>query len=455
VSKLLQTGLNAGTQPLVKVVGGQGSTFTLDDGRRLVDASNTGGGLGHQHPEMIEAAHQAAAAPVINEGWFYAEREKAAEDLIDIAFAGDADWVGAVRFFISGGESNDVALSLSQALTGRTAIATRDRAYHGMTGLSRTATVQPHWHGGVSLQHGGVRPAPALVDVRVLPGPQRAAYGELTDTRALPERLEGIDEALSDVAATIIDYTQGGIYYDPEYQDAVADAARKAGSLWIADEVVTGAGRHGLNWMAFQGGNTRPDMVTIGKSLAGGAAPAGAIVLSKALVDELADKTWQTYSTFRGHPALIHCVRAYLRVVKRDGLVDRARALGEVIRSNLVEIAKRHPSVTRVDGDGMHWTVELNGPDWRTWHADTAQSPIASRVAARAVDAGALIGTSGEQTSLFLAPALTIPEQDLETIFAALDHGLEAADAEMDAAANSIGHPMITQTKVRPARECQ
>jgi 4-aminobutyrate aminotransferase-like enzyme len=380
---------------------------------------------------MIEAVHKAAAAPVINEGWFYAEREKAAEDLINVAFAGETDWVGAVRFFISGGESNDLALSLCQALTGRTAVATRERAYHGMTGLSRNVTVQPQWHGGVSSQQGGVRPAPSLVDVRILPGPQRAAYGDLADSRPLSDRLRGIDEALSDTAATIIDYTQGGTYYDPEYQDAVANAARRAGSLWIADEVVTGGGRHGLNWMAFQGGNTRPDIVTLGKSLAGGAAPAGAVVLSQALVDELSDKTWQTYSTFRGHPALVHSVRAYLRIVRRDGLVERARQLGEVMRGHLVEIAKRHPSVKRVDGDGMHWTVELNGPDWRSWRGDTAQPPAASKVAARAASAGALIGTSGEQTSLFLAPALTIAERDLDTILAALDHGLEAADSEM------------------------
>lgn len=441
MSKLIQTGINAGSKPLVKVVGGEGSTFILDDGRRVVDGSNTGGALGHGHPEMVEAVRKAATAPVINEGWFYAEREKAAEDLIDIAFAGETHWVGGVRFFISGAEANDQALSFSQAVTGRTALATRDRAFHGMTGLSRELTVQPHWHGGLSLQQGGIRPAPSLADVRTLPAPQRAAFGDLDDTRPLKERLAGTQELLSDAAATIIDYTQGGIYYDGEYQDLIANAARNAGSIWIADEVVTGAGRHGLNWLSFQGGAARPDIVTLGKSLAGGAAPAGAIVLSQQLVDELSNKAWQTYSTFRGHPMLVHCVRAYLRIVKRDGLVERAKRLGEVTRRNLVEIAERHPSVARVDGDGLHWTIELHGPAWRTWLGDTPEAPIASKVAARAAEAGALIGTSGEQTSVFLSPALNIPEEDLDKIFAALDHGLKVADEEFDraSAASSTG----------------
>ncbi|KUM36376.1 aminotransferase class III-fold pyridoxal phosphate-dependent enzyme [Arthrobacter sp. EpRS71] len=432
MSRLLQTGINAGSKPLVKVVGGEGSRFILDDGRRVIDGSNTGGPLGHAHPEMVEAVRKAATAPVINEGWFYAEREQAAQELIDVAFAGEHDWVGAVRFFISGSEANDLALSLSQAFTGRSALATRERAYHGMTGLSRDMTVQPHWHGGLSLQHGGTQPVPRTAPVKILPGPVRAAYGAPQHDENLSERLGGAEEVLSDVAATIIDYTQGGTYYDAAYQDRVAEAARNAGSLWIADEVVTGLGRHGGNWFAFQGGTSRPDIVTLGKPLGGGAAPAGAVVLSKELVENMKDKTWQTYSTFRGHPMLMAAVRAHLRIVQNEGLVERAARMGELTRRRLVEIAEKHPSVARVDGDGQHWTVELRGTDWRNWYGDTLEAPIASKVAARALEAGAMIGTSGERDSLFLSPALNMPEEDLEGLFQALDHGLDVADQALD-----------------------
>lgn len=96
----------------------------------------------------------------------------------------------------------------------------------------------------------------------------------------------------------------------------------------------------------------------------------------------------------------------------------------------LIEIAERHPSVARVDGRGLHWTVELHGPDWRTWEANTTEAPIASLVAAKALDAGAMIGTSGEQTSLFLAPPLIISEKELDLILEALDEGLFVADEE-------------------------
>jgi 4-aminobutyrate aminotransferase-like enzyme len=437
VGRLLETRFNAGKRQPLRIVGGEGVRFQLDDGRRVIDGSNTGGPLGHQHPDLVEAVRQAATNPVVNDGWLWAEREDAARELFDIAFKGEESWIGAVRFFLSGSEANDQALSLSQAITGRSAIATRERAYHGATGLSRDVTVQPHWHGGLAVHSGGTMPVPRSAVVRVLPGPVGARYG---GQRAAPvaERLAGAEKLLADAAAVIVDYTQGGVYYDAAYQDRVAQAAKAAGALWIADEVVTGFGRTG-RWFGFQGAQSRPDIVTLGKPLSGGAAPAGAVVLSQRLVDQLEDKSWQTFSTFRGHPLMVATLRALVRVIERDGLVERVAALDTFMERHLLDIAERHPSVARVDGRGLHWTIELHGPDWRDWYADTDEPPLASRVAQRALEAGALIGTSGEQTSLFLAPALIISEKDLEQLLGALDHGLDVADAELEANPSSAG----------------
>ncbi len=99
--------------------------------------------------------------------------------------------------------------------------------------------------------------------------------------------------------------------------------------------------------------------------------------------------------------------------------------------TGLAEIATRHPSVARIDGRGTHWTIELHGPDWREWYADVPEAPVAARVASAALEAGALIGTSGEQTSLFLAPPLIIEEDSALLLLAALDSGLAVADAEL------------------------
>lgn len=429
-SRVLSTSLTAGSQPLV--VGGEGVWLDLDDGRRVLDGTNTAAPLGHAHPEIVEAVRAAARSPSINEGIRWAGRDAAADALLDTALADD-DWAGAVRFFISAGEANDAALSLSQALTGRTALATRERAYHGGVGLSRELTVQPHWHGGLSFRDRTLAP-PRLATVHELPAPSGARItGGDSDPEADRAALDGRRPELKESAAVLIDYSQGGIYHRPAYQDHLAELARDAGAIWIADETVTGLGRVG-RWFQFQAADSRPDVVTMGKGLAAGGAPAGAAVLSRDLVERMEEAGWQSYSSYRAHPIEVAAIEAHIRVQAREGLWRRANEFDEYLAGEMRRLASAHPGVTRIDGHGLHWTIEFHGPSWREWEGHDPE-PLASRIAARALEAGVMIATSGEQTSLFIAPPLIIERSELDKILAALDYGLALADAERDRAA--------------------
>jgi 4-aminobutyrate aminotransferase-like enzyme len=194
---------------------------------------------------------------------------------------------------------------------------------------------------------------------------------------------------------------------------------------------VTGLGRQG-RWLTYLRGDAKPDIVILGKPLGGGVAATAAIVVSREVAGALDGHSWQNYSTFRGHPIVVAAIAETLRTIEGDGLVERADSLDERFRAGLGELADRHPVVTRFDGLGLHWTVELVGGDWRDWYADTAEPAIAARVTKRALERGALIATSGEETSLFLAPALNSPEEDLDQILTALDEGLELGDQLID-----------------------
>lgn len=416
------------------IVGADGAWLTLADGRRVLDAANTAAPLGHAHPALVAALHAAGRLPAAKDEWLWPAREAAARAVADIAFAGEDSWFGAVRFCLSGNEANELALALSQALTGRTRLCTRTRAYHGATGLALAATPQPHLHGGLAWPGGAVAaPAPAA-PLSVLAPPRGAAF--LSNAAAAPfwpGPSTPTEADLADCAAVITDASQGGLYLDPLWTDALAEAAHQAGALWIMDEVVTGQGRTGP-WFAFQRGARRPDIVTLGKSLAGGAAPCGAVVLSAALAARIAGAAWQNSSTFRGHPAAMAAVPACLGAIAAEALPARAAAREAELRAALCAMAARQPAIARIDGRGLHWTIELagGGPgepfDWRAWTGDPARWPAtpAARVAAAALAEGAQIGTSGEAASVFLAPPLGIGDAGIEAMLAALESGLRA-----------------------------
>ncbi len=431
--RVLSTSLTTGAAP--QVVRGEGIWLELDDGRRVIDGTNTAAPLGHAHPASGEAVRAAAGSPAINEGIRWAGREAAADALLESAFEGES-WVGGVRFFISAGEANDVSLALCQSLTGRPALMTRERAYHGGVGLARDLTVQPQWHGGLAFTDRTLAP-PRLATVHELPMPVGArAKGPASDPEA--DR-RGLDEAaplVAESAAALIDYSQGGIYHQPGYQDHLAELARDAETIWIADETVTGLGRVG-RWFQFQAGESRPDIVTMGKGLAAGGAPAGVAVLSKRLLERMQDAGWQSYSSYRAHPIEVAAIEAHIRVQARDRIWQRAQEFDGMMESELRRLGEAHPSVSRIDGRGLHWTVEFHGPSWREWEGHDP-SPLASRVASRILEAGVMVATSGEQTSMFIAPPLIIEREELMVIVEALDHGLALADAEFEQSVN--GH---------------
>lgn len=425
-SALLRTGIvpDGKSRPVT----GEGAYLVLADGRRVVDGSSTPAGLGHRHPRILEAISRTlASSPTLDEGFSTPVRESAAEELVGTMFAGE-DWVGAVRFALTGSEANDLALSLSQALTGRDSFTTRERAYHGMVGLARDITVQPQWHGGLTSPTSGVRPLPRSSNVTALPFPKGTFGSGMDLTIAEAEQtLAGSDSALSTSAAVIVDYTQGGRYSAPAYQDVLARKARGAGSLWIADEVITGFGKGG-RWLNFQRGEERPDMVTLGKSMGCGVVAAAAVVLSKDVVDQIGDARWANYSSMRSTDLAAATAREYVRIVEEDQLVARADTLHHVIEAGMRSLAAAHPSVSRIDGRGLHWWIEVGESDWQNWLGDGRDVTLASHVAAAVLEAGAMVATSGEPNVILMTLPMIIGDHELDVMLSALDHGLEVAD---------------------------
>jgi 4-aminobutyrate aminotransferase-like enzyme len=410
----------------------EGVHLVLDDGRSILDAGSTSACLlGHGHPDLVRAIRDAAQSPYIDCTTGFDARPEAAEDLLRIAFR-DEPWADTVAFFVSSSEACDLGLVLAQTLTEREPIVARQGKYHGASGLARGASP-------VHLASGHLgdsdRPEPRVqADLfRFLPRPscERDSTGDEHSCSSLclstaPALLEG-------AAALLTENSPYGGYPVSGYHDLLAAIARKAGVTWMADETVTGFGRTG-RWFSFQRQVRRPDFVQLGKGITGGAAPGGALVLSREIAEQMGERKWLTAGTYRGHPLTVAAVSTVVSVIERDGLIPQAAAKGLTLGSRLREISARHRSVTAVRGVGLMWAVELAGPaavPHNPADADTGEEPLPDLVRRRSLELGVRFGIDLDG-SLWLVPPLVIGENELELICEILDEALTWADRQCE-----------------------
>jgi acetylornithine/N-succinyldiaminopimelate aminotransferase len=141
----------------------------------------------------------------------------------------------------------------------------------------------------------------------------------------------------------------------------MADAS---GAFLILDEIQTGIGRLGT-FLACQEEGVLPDVVALAKGLGGGV-PIGAMLCRAALADALPPGSHG--STFGGNPLASAAALAVLETIESEGLMGRARELGQELGRGLTALASRHArAVELARGRGLLQVLVLrDGIDART-----------------------------------------------------------------------------------------
>ena len=180
------------------------------------------------------------------------------------------------------------------------------------------------------------------------PGFVTVTYGDAT----------AIEKAITpNTAAVLIEPIQGeaGVIIPPTgYLKKVSEICKKNNVLLVADEIQTGLGRTG-KLFASQHEDVRPDVVIIGKALAGGFYPVSAVLADQAILGLFTPG--EHGSTFGGNPLAAAVSRAALRVIRDEKLAERSQELGEYFIEQLTEIPSPH--VKEVRGRGLLIGVEL------------------------------------------------------------------------------------------------
>jgi ornithine--oxo-acid transaminase len=168
-----------------------------------------------------------------------------------------------------------------------------------------------------------------------------------------------IENAITpNTAAVLIEPIQGegGVIIPPAgYLKQVAEICKRNNVLLMADEIQTGLARTGKLFASEHEG-VRPDVMIIGKAMAGGFYPVSAVLADKALLGLFTPG--EHGSTFGGNPLAAAVARASLRVIRDEKLAERSHQLGEYFMEQLSEIPSPH--VKEVRGKGLLIGVELH-----------------------------------------------------------------------------------------------
>jgi putrescine aminotransferase len=356
--------------PLV-VVRGEGCELIAADGQRLIDgfAGLWTVNLGHGRQDLVGAAtaqmEQLPYAATFG-GVSSPPAIELAERIVGLAPPG----LSGV-FFVSGGsEANETAIKLarrhwiSHGQPQKSIVLVHDRSYHGLSGVTTTATRLDPYHG----EFGG--DAPDIVEIPA-PYTYRCPAGVPCEPSTCPvcqgAALEGKIEALGAerIAAVMVEpvFGSGGVIVPPRgYLRRLREICDRHELLLIVDEVITGFGRTGT-WFGCDHEGVSPDLLTFAKGVSSGYVPLGGVIVSDELWDELRDPgrrpgVLMHGFTHSGHPVACAVGMASIDAIEREGLLARVAEASSTLAALVVPL-RDHPEVGEVRQAGLMVGIEL------------------------------------------------------------------------------------------------
>jgi acetylornithine/LysW-gamma-L-lysine aminotransferase len=316
----------------IALVRGEGAYLFDSDGNRYLDAmSNYGVAvLGHAHPRFAAAlSDQLLTLTTCHQSFGNDVRAAFLEEVDAIAPE------GVKRSFISnsGTEAVEAALKFARAATGRSNLVALKRGYHGRTFGALSATADKKYREAFE------------------PLPIPATHTAFNDAEALAA---AVDES---TAAIVLEPIQGegGIHpADIAFLEAARQIATDTGALLIADEIQCGF-RTGTPFVSVANGVT-PDIIVTAKALANGF-PIGLTLTTEAVSAALPGGAHG--STFGGNPLAMRAGVETLRIMREDGLYERAKTIGASIIAGVE--ALKSPKIRAVRGSGLMIGIEFKG----------------------------------------------------------------------------------------------
>ena len=371
----------------IALVKGKGSKVWDKSGKQYIGfvSGLAVNNLGHCHPSVVAAIKKQAEKLIHVSNLYHIEpQSQLAEKLTSLSFA------DKIFFCNSGTEAIESAIKLArkyffdQGQSGRTEIITMHNSFHGRTLGSLSATAQNKFHIGFK---------------PLLPGFKYIPFNDLQSAR------KAITQKTCAILVEPIQGEGGVNIADPSYIRGLKKLCQKNGVLLIFDEVQSGFGRTG-KLFAYELYKTKPDIMTLAKSLGGGVA-IGAMAASNRVMKSFVPGTHA--ATFGGNPLACSAALATLKVITGKNFLNKVNATGIYFLKRLKEIARENPIVKEARGTGMFLALELDQPG--------------NDIVVDCMNRGFLINCIQQNILRFLPP-LNISRKDINSLVSVLSNSL-------------------------------
>ncbi|MFE2046108.1 ornithine--oxo-acid transaminase [Streptomyces sp. NPDC059477] len=223
----------------------------------------------------------------------------------------------------------------------------------------------------------------------------------------LPALEAAVDATTAAVLIEPIQGEAGVVIPDDGYLTGVRELTRRAGCLFIADEIQSGLGRTGRT-LAVEHEGVVPDLVLLGKALGGGIVPVSAVAGARDVLGVLGPG--EHGSTFGGNPLAAAVGTAVVGLLETGEFQRRAAEAGGVLRDGLTELVGR--GVVGFRSRGLWAGVDIDP-------AIGTGREISERLMAE----GVLVKDTHGST-IRLAPPLTITDDELRSALGGLEKAL-------------------------------
>lgn len=219
--------------------------------------------------------------------------------------------------------------------------------------------------------------------------------------------------------------SSGGIIELPlGYLAALRQKCDERGMLLILDEAQTGIGRTG-HMFAFERDGVKPDILTLSKTLGAGL-PLSAVLTSRDIEERAHERGFVFLTTHVSDPLPAAVGLTVMNVVEKDGLIERARTVGNRLQAGLDAIKQRFECVGDMRGRGLLLGLEIV-TDRESCAPDLA---MGDRIGAEAMARGLsmnIVKLPAMGAVFRIAPPLTISDDEIDLGLERMGDAIEAA----------------------------